>query len=97
MTPAMLRIRIQAVYEGVDLPAGEDDFLKLVVRYRERHAAWRQFTSERSEPLTADRLAKTLEASSVPKYLRARTPHDDGEARKIRRLAGARHAPGTTG
>jgi transposase len=29
----------------------------------------------------------------VPKYLRARTPHDDGEARKIRRLAGARHAP----
>jgi len=29
----------------------------------------------------------------VPKYLRARMPHDDGEARKIRRLAGARHAP----
>ena len=29
----------------------------------------------------------------MPKYLRARTPHDDGEARKIRRLAGARHAP----
>jgi transposase len=29
----------------------------------------------------------------VPKYLRARAPHDDGEARKIRRLAGARHAP----
>jgi transposase len=29
----------------------------------------------------------------VPKYLRARGPQDDGEARKIRRLAGARHAP----
>jgi transposase len=29
----------------------------------------------------------------VPKYVRARPPHDDGEARKIRRLAGARHAP----
>jgi len=29
----------------------------------------------------------------VPKFLRARAPHDDGEARKIRRLAGARHAP----
>jgi hypothetical protein len=29
----------------------------------------------------------------VPKYLRARAPHDDGEARKIRGLAGARHAP----
>jgi transposase len=29
----------------------------------------------------------------VPKYVRARVPHDDGEARKIRRLAGARHAP----
>ena len=30
----------------------------------------------------------------MPKYLRARAPHDDSEARKIRRLAGARHAPG---
>ena len=29
----------------------------------------------------------------MPKYLRAREPHDDSEARKIRRLAGARHAP----
>jgi len=29
----------------------------------------------------------------VPKYLRARAPHDDSEARKIRRLSGARHAP----
>jgi transposase len=29
----------------------------------------------------------------VPKYLRARASRDDGEARKIRRLAGARHAP----
>ena len=29
----------------------------------------------------------------MPKYLRARAPHDDSEARKIRRLAGARHAP----
>jgi transposase len=29
----------------------------------------------------------------VPKYLRARAPHDDSEARTIRRLAGARHAP----
>jgi transposase len=29
----------------------------------------------------------------VPKFLRARAPLDDGEARKIRRLAGARHAP----
>jgi len=29
----------------------------------------------------------------VPKFLRARAPHDDDEARKIRRLAGARHAP----
>ena len=29
----------------------------------------------------------------MPKYLRARAPLDDGEAMKIRRLAGARHAP----
>ena len=29
----------------------------------------------------------------MPKLLRARAPHDDDEARKIRRLAGARHAP----
>src|SRR5437660_3216040 len=29
----------------------------------------------------------------VPKFLRARPPQDDGEDRKIRRLAGARHAP----
>jgi transposase len=29
----------------------------------------------------------------VPKFLRARAPQDDNEARKIRRLAGARHAP----
>jgi transposase len=34
-----------------------------------------------------------LEASSVPKYLRARAPQDGSEARRIRRLAGARHAP----
>jgi len=29
----------------------------------------------------------------VPKFLRARPPQDDSEGRKIRRLAGARHAP----
>jgi transposase len=29
----------------------------------------------------------------VPKYLKARAPHDDSEARQVRRLAGARHAP----
>jgi transposase len=29
----------------------------------------------------------------MPKFLRARAPLDDSEARKIRRLAGARHAP----
>jgi transposase len=29
----------------------------------------------------------------VPKYLRARAPLDDGEAGKVRKLAGARHAP----
>ena len=29
----------------------------------------------------------------MPKYLRARAPHDDSEAKKIRRLTGARHAP----
>jgi transposase len=29
----------------------------------------------------------------VPKFLRARPPLDDGESRKIRGLAGARHAP----
>jgi hypothetical protein len=29
----------------------------------------------------------------VPKFLRACPPQDDGEARKARRLAGARHAP----
>jgi transposase len=29
----------------------------------------------------------------VPKFLQARAPQDDTEARKIRRLAGARHAP----
>jgi transposase len=34
-----------------------------------------------------------MEASSVPKFLRARPPLDDSESRKIRRLAGARHAP----
>jgi transposase len=34
-----------------------------------------------------------VEASSVPKFLRARPPLDDGESRKIRGLAGARHAP----
>ncbi len=30
----------------------------------------------------------------MPKLLRARTPEDPGEERKIRRLAGSRHAPG---
>jgi transposase len=29
----------------------------------------------------------------MPKFLRARAPRDDEEVRKIRRLAGARHAP----
>jgi transposase len=29
----------------------------------------------------------------MPKFVRARPPLDDGEARKVRRLAGARHAP----
>jgi transposase len=29
----------------------------------------------------------------MPKFLRARPPLDDGEAGKVRRLAGARHAP----
>ena len=29
----------------------------------------------------------------MPKFVRARPPLDDSEARKIRRLAGARHAP----
>ena len=29
----------------------------------------------------------------MPKILKARPPHDDGEERKIRQLAGARHAP----
>jgi len=29
----------------------------------------------------------------MPTILRARPPHDDGEERKIRKLAGARHAP----
>jgi len=29
----------------------------------------------------------------MPKYLRARAPQDDSEAGKMRRLAGARHAP----
>ena len=29
----------------------------------------------------------------MPKFVRARPPLDDGEARKIRQLAGARHAP----
>jgi transposase len=29
----------------------------------------------------------------MPKILRARPPRDDGEGRKIRKLAGARHAP----
>src|SRR6516225_8011302 len=36
---------------------------------------------------------RVWEASSVPKFVRARPPLDDGEARKIRQLAGARHAP----
>src|ERR1700751_6422320 len=31
--------------------------------------------------------------STMPKLLKARPPHDDGEERKVRRLAGARHAP----
>jgi transposase len=43
--------------------------------------------------LDAGASADYLEARSVPNYLRARAPHDDSEARKIRRLAGARHAP----
>jgi transposase len=43
--------------------------------------------------LDAGASADYLEARSVPKYLRARAPHDDSEAKKIRRLAGARHAP----
>ncbi len=34
-----------------------------------------------------------LEAGPAPKYLRARAPQDGSEAGKIRRLAGARHAP----
>ncbi|HEY8044996.1 MAG TPA: helix-turn-helix domain-containing protein [Streptosporangiaceae bacterium] len=34
-----------------------------------------------------------MEASPVPKFLRARPAQDDGEDRKIRRLAAARHAP----
>ena len=29
----------------------------------------------------------------MPKFVRARPPLDDGEARKVRQLAGARHAP----
>jgi transposase len=28
---------------------------------------------------------------AVPKFVRARPPHDDGEERKVRKLAGARH------
>jgi hypothetical protein len=43
--------------------------------------------------LDAGASADYLEARSVPKYLRACAPHDDSEAGKIRRLAGARHAP----
>jgi transposase len=34
-----------------------------------------------------------VEAVSVPKFLRARPALDDSEAGKVRRLAGARHAP----
>jgi transposase len=34
-----------------------------------------------------------VEAGPVPKFLRARPAQDDGEDRKIRRLAAARHAP----
>jgi transposase len=34
-----------------------------------------------------------VEASPVPKFLRARPAQDDGEDRKIRRLAATRHAP----
>src|SRR5258705_6838713 len=34
---------------------------------------------------------------TVPKILKARPPRDDGEERKIRRLAGARHAPADWG
>jgi transposase len=37
--------------------------------------------------------ARYLEVSSVPKHLKARPPQDDSEGRKVRRLAGARHAP----
>ena len=33
----------------------------------------------------------------MPKFVRARPPLDDGEARKVRRLAGARHAPADWG
>jgi transposase len=43
--------------------------------------------------LGAEASAGYLEASSVPKYLRARAPQDDREARTIRKLAAARHAP----
>jgi transposase len=43
--------------------------------------------------LGAGASAGYLEASPVPKYLRARAPQDGSEAKKVRRLAGARHAP----
>ncbi len=35
----------------------------------------------------------TAWGNAVPKILKARPPHDDGEERKVRKLAGARHAP----
>jgi transposase len=37
--------------------------------------------------------ASCLGVRAVPKILRACPPHDDGEERKVRKLAGARHAP----
>jgi hypothetical protein len=47
VTPAMLRIKIRAIYEGVEIPADRKAFVALAVRagvgHNRRYEAWREF------------------------------------------------------
>jgi len=70
MTPTMLRIAIQAIYEGREIPAEEGDFLKLAARAGVSRGQggqeWKRLALIRLEPVTADRLAEVLaEARSL--------------------------------
>jgi hypothetical protein len=70
MSPAMLRIRIQAAYEGGEVPDEENGFINLAARagvsYKQRKLAWKEWASVRDEALTVDRLTAALaEAQSL--------------------------------